>query len=314
MFNSYVLRLYFTNMRVVEANELKKRKAARAKEHRKATRKSFIRVSLLVLVISVIAWFLLNHYLPNKVYSPTESSVRNQIAAEQNESEIPPEKARLVTFTGDQFKELYRSVNYPNIQFINEPPSITGNEKADKIIRELATQRGFVLTSLPVSPIKKTNETMLSGTEDDLLQPLAISSWMKLKKQAADDGIPLKLISAYRSIEKQRELFMSRLLDTGVTIEQIANGNGISQINLTLTLTAVPGYSRHHTGYTIDMFCDDGNAVFDGSSCHQWLKADNYEKAKRHGWIPSYPEDATEQGPEPEPWEYVWVGTAFLYE
>jgi LAS superfamily LD-carboxypeptidase LdcB len=43
------------------------------------------------------------------------------------------------------------------------------------------------------------------------------------------------------------------------------------------------------------------------------MSKDNYLQAKKYGWIPSYPEGAQQQGPEPEAWEYVWVGTASLH-
>ncbi len=38
------------------------------------------------------------------------------------------------------------------------------------------------------------------------------------------------------------------------------------------------------------------------------MAADNYRVAKQFGFIPSYPSGAGAQGPEPEPWEYVYVG------
>jgi LAS superfamily LD-carboxypeptidase LdcB len=76
----------------------------------------------------------------------------------------------------------------------------------------------------------------------------------------------------------------------------------------------VPGYSRHHTGYTIDLWCEDGSSTFLSSSCYKWISDNNYLKAKQSGWIPSYPAGTDDQGPEPEPWEYVWVGTERLME
>lgn len=302
-------------MPVVEPKELKKRAKAREKAKKRKLRVRVIRTSLLTLVLGVILMLALKAFILNG-YVSVDS---NQTPAEPVEptpkiNTDEKSKARLVTFTGDQFKQLYRSVNYPNIQLLSTPPEITANDKADERIRELAEKRGFMLTSIPVSPISQTNEPLLVGSDDDLLQPLALKAWQALKKQASDEGIPLQLISAYRSIERQRELFTSRLFETGVSIQQIAAGQADDQINQTLTLTAVPGYSRHHTGYTIDLSCDDGSGNFGDSSCYQWIKSDNYEKAKRQGWIPSYPEDAKEQGPEPEPWEYVWVGINFLYE
>jgi uncharacterized protein with LGFP repeats len=72
---------------------------------------------------------------------------------------------------------------------------------------------------------------------------------------------------------------------------------------------APPGFSKHQSGYTIDFRASGvGGGAFGSSRLGQWLAADNYAAAKRHGFIPSYPSGAGAQGPEPEPWEYVWVG------
>ena len=40
--------------------------------------------------------------------------------------------------------------------------------------------------------------------------------------------------------------------------------------------------------------------------------ADNFYNAKRFGFIPSYPDDLNAQGPNPEPWEFVWVGVDLI--
>jgi zinc D-Ala-D-Ala carboxypeptidase len=223
-----------------------------------------------------------------------------------------PKKGTLKQFTGEQFKELYYSTIYPNTQQFPDPPDISGNIEADLRIRQLAEARGYKLTSIPVQAIVKINEPRLEG--DDLLQPLAAESWQQLKASATKDGYPLALISAYRAPEYQRKLFMDRLLARGVTVLQLARAQGDAAIKANLEVTAVPGYSRHHTGYTIDVWCEDGSTAFLNSSCYKWISANNYEKAKEAGWIPSYPEGANEQGPEPEPWEYVWVGRDRLTE
>ena len=209
-------------------------------------------------------------------------------------------------FTGQEFKDLYYSVAYPNTQQITTPISITGNDEADARIRRFAEERGYKQTSLPQGAIVKIDEPRLNG--DDLLQPLAAVGWKSLKAAAEKDNINLTITSAYRSPQWQRELFNSRLLINGITPLQVGAGIQDRAVAATLEQAAVPGYSRHHTGYTVDLWCDDGSGVFLNSSCFSWLKADNYLKAKESGWIPSYPEGADSQGPEPEPWEYVWVG------
>lgn len=156
--------------------------------------------------------------------------------------------------------------------------------------------------------VKVENEPRLD--EDDLLQPLAAKSWYELKDAARRAGYPMSLLSAYRSLNYQKDLFAQRLFDQGVTTSQLASGAGDGAIDKTLEITAVPGYSRHHTGYTVDLWCEDGSTAFLLSSCYKWISAESYKNAMTFGWIPSYPEGASEQGPEPEPWEYVWVGDA----
>lgn len=215
----------------------------------------------------------------------------------------------LKQLNGDGFKDLYESVALPNTQDITDPPPITGNDTADARIRARAEARGYRLSRIPMAAIVKLeNEPRLD--DDDLLQPLAAQAWYKMREAARREGYPVSLLSAYRSPKYQQDLFVERLLGRGITVEQLAKGTADSDIDATLELTAVPGYSRHHTGYTIDLWCEDGSTAFLASRCYQWISANNYQKAMEFGWIPSYPEGATQQGPEPEPWEYVWVGSA----
>ncbi len=97
-------------------------------------------------------------------------------------------------------------------------------------------------------------------------------------------------------------------------VTKIISGESDKEINDILITRSIPGYSKHHTGYTIDIGC--GNYLLDYSfadtECFDWLAVNNYENAKRFGFIPSYPENSGKQGPEPEPWEYVWVGEDVL--
>lgn len=219
-------------------------------------------------------------------------------------------------FTGNELRDLYLSVllTFPNTEFFEKPPQITGNSVADKRIQVLAEERGFQLSKIPQAALVKTDEPLLQGETDDLLQPLAYEGWLAIKAAAQGAGIPLQLYSAYRSPEWQRDLFLQRLAARGITPEQIANGYVDGDIKDILKTVSIPGYSRHHTGYAVDFWCDDGNAIFAKSSCAAWLEKDNYLQAKQHGWIPSYPDGAEMQGPDPEPWEYVWVGKSLLFK
>ena len=283
-------------MRVVEPHHFQKLPKAKKP-------KSLFVPGLILIVVALGGLWL--------VFKPTaKAPIHNNAPQSNNHSSNATTSTpkALKNFTGEEFKTLYRSVlpTYPNTQEFSEPPSITGNNEADKRIRAMAEARGYQLTRIPIQAIVKIDEPRLDN--DNLLQPLAAQGWQAIKAAARQAGYPLTLISAYRSPEYQRNLFMQRLLAHGVSVSQLAAGQADAAIEDNLHLTAVPGYSRHHTGYTVDMWCDDGSTSFLASRCYQWVTANNYQHAKEYGWIPSYPEGTKEQGPEPEPWEYVWVG------
>lgn len=291
-----------TVMHVVEPHQFK--------EIRKKKPKKFLPFLMILLLVEAgVGIYFYFHSNKPKPASNKPSAINTLTDSTPT---ITKSGGKLKQFTGEEFKTLYRSMIYPNTQQFSDPPPITGNIEADNRIRGMAEARGYHLTSIPIQSIVKINEPRLEG--DDLLQPLAAQSWFDIKAAAKKAGLPLTLISAYRSPEYQRNLFTSRLYAHGVTATQVAAAQADQAIQDTLTLTALPGYSRHHTGYTVDMWCEDGSATFLSSSCYRWISANNYEHAKEYGWIPSYPADTKEQGPEPEPWEYVWVGSDRLTE
>jgi LAS superfamily LD-carboxypeptidase LdcB len=290
------------HMRVIEPKQLK---AKRLKPRRGISKIVSIVIVLSILIAGGAYFFATRQIAP----APVASNQASSESAEPAEDPFSIVQKPLKQLSGDGFKELYQSVAYPNTQEIVDPPAITGDPAADARIRARAEARGYRLSRIPVSSIIKIeNEPRLD--DDDLLQPLAAEAWYKLKDAARRDGYPLSLISAYRSPEYQRELFSQRLYARGVSNAQLASGAADAAIDATLEVTAVSGYSRHHTGYTVDFWCEDASTAFLNSSCYRWLAANGYQKAMEFGWIPSYPEGASEQGPEPEPWEYVWVGTA----
>ena len=157
-----------------------------------------------------------------------------------------------------------------------------------------------------------------------LLQPPVLRSLRGLQAEAAAQGYSLELVSGFRSVARQRAIFLGLLAERGrqrlgrsYTPDEIAAGTADEAVEAVLAESAPPGFSRHHTGYALDL--NDPSTgrpftEFGGSRAHGWLAADNYLAAKRLGFIPSYPPGAGAQGPDPEPWEFVWVGEAALTE
>ncbi len=174
---------------------------------------------------------------------------------------------------------------------LGPPPVITGDIALDARIRAIAEARGYRLRPSPGRP--------LMTVDGRFLQPEAAAGWMSLKAAAAANGHFLSITSAYRDVASQFRSFRQRL-----------NGTSDASIDTALRTVAAPGYSKHHTGYTIDIKSSTAfGFAFRGSPAYAWLAADSFANAKAHGWIPSYPEGAVLVGPNPEPWEFVWVGS-----
>lgn len=293
-------------MRIIEPRTFTA--AKKQKKHKKRVR-ILTAVGLLLLIIIPFS------IKENTVDAPAmqHASVDDKAATTSSVAGAQSTGETLRNFTDAQFHELYEALALPNTELISVPPDITGNQAADARIRTLAEKRGYELRSIPVLPIIKTNVAGLD--QDDLLQPKAFEAWLLLEKAAKKDGIALKLNSGYRSIDWQRRYFLAQLQARGAYFSSIANGQADSTLQAVMNVVAPPGYSRHHTGYTIDLICKDGSGrTFEFTSCFNWLSKDNYKVAKQNGWVPSYPDGADNQGPEPESWEYVWVGTETTYE
>ncbi|MEZ5246602.1 MAG: M15 family metallopeptidase [Acidimicrobiales bacterium] len=168
---------------------------------------------------------------------------------------------------------------------------ITGDPEVDQRIRVAAEARGY--TRRPVAAAD------LVPVDGRRLQDAAAEAWTAMKAAARDDGVALVMTSAYRDLDDQRALFLRRL-------DGRTSDTGIDEA---LRTSAPPGYSKHHGGYAIDVGQAGGSEVgFAGTAAYRWLSDFDFARAKRFGFIPSYPVDGEDMGPDPEAWEFVWVG------
>ncbi len=280
-------------MRIVEPQKL-------ANQHTvlKKRQKKYLLYSLLVLLVLTGSFALLinKNKLPATLL-PKQPSVL-----------VPPKNKPAIQriFSGDELVSFYNHLSQPNLIRIITPPYITGNTEADTRIRQIAVQRGYKLRSKPATALKEVDGFPL--------QEVVFRPWLDMKAAAFSAGINFSIVSAYRSVATQRKLFMSELLSRGVSIQDVATGKANKAVNDVLLTSSIPGYSKHHTGYAMDLSCS--GYIFENfkkSNCFKWLNSNNYQNAKRFGFIPSYPPDATSQGPNPEAWEYVYVGKDLLY-
>ena len=218
-------------------------------------------------------------------------------------------------FSPEWFKAFYDNFRYPDVRQITASPVITGGEEADRRIVAIAEERGYRLRG-------EGSRDSLVSIDEKWLQPAAASAWQNLKEEALKDGIVLGLISGFRSVERQRTIFLNQLarqsekiIGRKYTAEEIAEGKADAVIQGILRTYSIPGFSKHHTGYTLDI-TDAGSGRdftdFAETGGFRWISDNNYLNARRFGFIPSYPEGVSNQGPIPEAWEYVWVGEPAL--
>jgi D-alanyl-D-alanine carboxypeptidase len=225
------------------------------------------------------------------------------------------ETVRYKTYSPNGFKDLYERLDYARAEPIAAAPWITGDPAADRRIVELAIGRGYRLR-------QQADEGALVTEGRHSLQEAAMSAWLALQSAARAGGVDLELVSAYRSVDRQRQIFLRELRRMGVQstggdygAEAIASGEADRWIDEVLRYSSIPGFSKHHSGYTVDISDPSQGRAFTDfrqTAGFAWISAHNYLNAKRFGFIPSYPDGAVGQGPEPEPWEYVWVGRDLL--
>ncbi len=201
-------------------------------------------------------------------------------------------------YTGPEFQALYEYAvanTLPNLDPPNGRYTITGNQELDDRIWELAFERGYVL--------RPTVSGDLSRVGGVLMQAPAAEAWIGLRADARSAGMGFILSSAYRSPAAQRTQFRSKL-----------GGTSDNAINAALTWWSVPGTSKHHAGYALDFRYANGTfGEFRGTRDYTWLSENNFAIPMQHGFVPSYPDDAVSQGPNPEPWEFVWVGIGLIH-
>ncbi len=95
------------------------------------------------------------------------------------------------------------------------------------------------------------------------LTPQTARAWRQMKQAAALAGVQLLVVSGFRSIAQQTELFRQKL----------AAGHEIEAI---LRVNAAPGFSEHHTGRAIDIATPGSRpltAEFEQSKAFAWLTA-----------------------------------------
>ena len=146
--------------------------------------------------------------------------------------------------------------------------------------------------------VREPQQLMGIGTDihdrEQFLARPAARAWHRMQSAAADDGITLQVVSAYRSIDYQFGI-LQRKLDRGQSMDQI------------LAINAAPGYSEHHSGRALDLTCPGSPPLeesFEQTRAFEWLR----KNAARFRFRLSYPRN-NPHGIAYEPWHWCWHRT-----
>ena len=126
----------------------------------------------------------------------------------------------------------------------------------------------------------------------------AAHALQRMLDAAAADGIDLRVLSAYRSVDLQKQIFFD--------VKSERNQSALERAQV----SAPPGFSEHSTGYAVDL--GDGRAPstnlsesFERTDAFTWLQA----HANRFHFTLSFPA-GNSQGVAYEPWHWRFEGTA----
>lgn len=153
-----------------------------------------------------------------------------------------------------------------------------------------------LLGHLPYDVAPPSALASVTPGSDLKMRPVAAEKFQEMQAAAQADGVSLAMISAFRDLTTQEQLFF------GVKEQRSQDATKRAEVS------APPGYSEHHTGYAVDL--GDGNAPgtnletdFAKTAAFRWLE----QNALKYSFEMSFPPN-NKQGVSYEPWHWRFVG------
>ncbi len=131
------------------------------------------------------------------------------------------------------------------------------------------------------------------------LRKAAAKMFLAMQEKAKKDGVYLVPMSGFRDYQRQHDLFFhgAKLKNQSKEARSL--------------VCAPPGYSEHHTGYSLDIgdgaYVGDGyeiDATFKTTASYRWL----IRNAGHFHFEMSFPEDKKKRRIAYEPWHWRFVG------
>ena len=208
----------------------------------------------------------------------------------------PIDPTQFQQFGRQAFINLFDQIGHlPNLTAATSS-SITGDADVDQRLRTLANQAGYLSQPVPAGP------DQLVGVHQ--LQPLAATAWDEFSRAAETAGQPLTITLGHLSLVDQ-----ARLLT-----DQLDDDYSDESLRAAFRQVMMPGYSRHQTGFAIDIVAaNDSETRFQDTAAYDWLAANNFTIAKHFGFVPSQPDNNSHgRGEHLVAFELVYIGRGQL--
>ena len=267
-------------------------------------------VCILIIVVAIIAYCVSLHEDTHYVYEKIETTT---VAVEESSTVTEKETSTTETTTQEVTSEKETEQNnsiYTGIQYKSTTAKPTDFSKLGRNL--ILVNNDFMLpgnfewnlvywyngskTSVETLALPKNKDVI--AVDAEAYQPLK-----DMFQAAQDAGVPLQLVSAYRSIQRQDVLF-GNSVSTGIS-SGLSEEDAIKKANLSRMR---PGSSEHNIGLGFDILAK-GNFYlkedFKNTPEYAWL----IENAENYGFILRYPEDKIDITKITyEPWHFRYVG------
>lgn len=266
-------------------------------KHSENTKKILYTLSGLILIggFTYATYF---GYITNKKLRYTEETLKNTVQSLSDTIKSLEEKIQTLTLENTDLnnvltEEQKKNISLEKVKRRNEK-KIDTLEKLTTIDPELLKKysKVFFLSENYAPPELKDISSEFKITPDKDLQILKeVSPYLEdLLKDANEAGVNLRVISAYRSFNEQKQLKSNYVF---------TYGSGANKFS------ADQGYSEHQLGTTVDFGTTEvvgAYMSFENTTAFTWLK----ENAYKYGFILSYPKENSYY--QYEPWHWRFVG------
>lgn len=264
----------------------------------------------LFIIIALCLGFIITSgilFAQNKTLRATISDLTQHIDETISQSEVALDELSIqlanTEADRDTLQQRLHEEKERNDDFERQIKSISGTvtildkiAKTDEELLQKYSKVYFLNEHYTPSTLSTISEEFLTS-EDRLLQfhSQALPFLEELLTEAEEDGLDLRVTSAFRSFENQSALKHHYT---------VTYGAGTAN-----TFSADQGYSEHQLGTAVDFTTPALKGAFNpfkDTAEYEWL----LENAHKYGFILSYPEDNTYYQFEPWHWRFVGVELA----